>query len=110
MYLYAQRGHLAKKAASARQDIINGRLDCASPIERLKIVHVAIKSGRIFTGTICRFETYGLLIEISWGRGLVHISQIPKEPGWYSKYNVGQIVNVRIIMIDKLGRLSLCFS
>jgi polyribonucleotide nucleotidyltransferase len=72
----------------------------------IKNITREVKVGEIFQGKVKRILSFGVLIEILPGQeGLLHISQIKKQGG--VKLNVGEIIPVKVISIDNLGRINL---
>jgi len=69
--------------------------------------------GRIYTGTVKRIMDFGAFIEILPGKeGLCHISKISKERvnSVGDVLKEGQAVKVRLVEIDKMGRLNLSIA
>jgi len=74
----------------------------------IKNITREVKVGEVFQGKVKRILSFGALIEILPGQeGLLHISQIKKQKGL--KLKVGEIIPVRVISIDELGRINLGF-
>jgi len=74
----------------------------------IKNITREVKVGEVFQGKVKRILNFGALIEILPGQeGLLHISQIKKQRGL--KLKVGEIIPVRVISIDELGRINLGF-
>jgi len=74
----------------------------------IKNITREVKVGEVFQGKVKRILNFGALIEILPGQeGLLHISQIKKQKGL--KLKVGEIIPVRVISIDELGRINLGF-
>ncbi|WP_022855976.1 polyribonucleotide nucleotidyltransferase [Thermodesulfobacterium thermophilum] len=65
-----------------------------------------VEIGKIYEGKITRVEPYGLFIEVLPGKiGLLHVSKMVNPPkDLKSVYNVGEVVRVKVIEIDDLGR------
>ncbi len=65
-----------------------------------------VEVGEIYEGKVTRVEPYGVFIEILPGKiGLLHVSKMAqpiKHAG--DKYSVGDIVKVRVLEIDEMGR------
>jgi len=72
----------------------------------IKNITREVKVGEVFQGKVKRVLSFGALIEILPGQeGLLHISQIKKQRGL--KLKVGEIIPVKVISIDELGRINL---
>lgn len=69
---------------------------------------LSFKSGEVVSGEIVQITTYGVFVEISNGmKGLLHNSEISYHNNYAKKphsYEVGDIVEVVIISINKLKR------
>ena len=65
-----------------------------------------LEVGEVYEGKVTRVEPYGVFIEVLPGKiGLLHVSKmaIPvKHAG--EKYSVGDIVKVKVLELDELGR------
>jgi polyribonucleotide nucleotidyltransferase len=72
----------------------------------IKNITREVKTGEVFQGKVKRILSFGALIEILPGQeGLLHISQILKQKGL--KLKVGEVIPVKVISIDELGRINL---
>jgi polyribonucleotide nucleotidyltransferase len=68
--------------------------------------------GRIYQGTVKRIMDFGAFVEILPGKeGLVHISRLSKTrvASVSEIVKEGQVIPVRLLEIDKLGRLNLSY-
>jgi polyribonucleotide nucleotidyltransferase len=75
-------------------------------ISWIKNITREVKVGEVFQGKVKRILNFGALIEILPGQeGLLHISQIKRQKGL--KLKVGEIIPVKVISIDELGRINL---
>jgi polyribonucleotide nucleotidyltransferase len=76
----------------------------------IKNITREVKVGEVFQGKVKRILNFGALVEIFPGQeGLIHISQLAP---WRVKrveevIKVGEIVPVKVISIDELGRVNL---
>ena len=65
-----------------------------------------LEVGEIYEGKVTRVEPYGVFIEVLPGKiGLLHVSKMAvpvKHAG--EKYSVGDIVKVKVLELDELGR------
>lgn len=96
----------------------NGHITVASENEKngeraIKLIRDIVtdpKVGDIYTGTVSRIVNFGAFVEIAIGKeGLLHISQI--ENGRTERVedvlSVGDEVTVKVIEIDRQGRINL---
>lgn len=83
---------------------------CQHAIERIKKVTAEVEVGRIYEGAIVKLTDFGAFVNVLPGRdGLVHISQISKErvEQVSDVLSEGQIVKVKVLEIDRQGRIRL---
>ncbi len=76
-------------------------------IEKIKEVTREIEVGKIYQGVVKRIAPYGAFVEILPGvEGLLHISQLEnrKVNRVEDVVNVGDVVPVKVIELDELGR------
>ena len=69
-----------------------------------------IEIGKVYTGKVKKIMDYGAFVNILPGKdGLVHISQICEErvENVSDKVNEGDTVKVKVLEIDKQGRIKL---
>lgn len=79
-------------------------------IRRIEEITAEIEVGRIYSGKVTRIVDFGAFISIGVGKeGLVHISQISdKRVEKVSDHlTVDQIISVKVLEIDRQGRLRL---
>jgi len=79
-------------------------------LERVKQITSDIEVGTIYRGPIFRIMDFGALVSLMPGKdGLVHISQICEErvEKVTDKLSEGQVVNVKVIDVDRQGRIRL---
>jgi polyribonucleotide nucleotidyltransferase len=79
-------------------------------LEEIREITEEIEVGRIYTGRVVSIRDYGAFIELKKGKeGLLHISQISHQriPKVEDVLKVGQEVEVKVVGIDELGRISL---
>jgi len=79
-------------------------------VDWIKNITREVKVGEIFQGKVTRILDFGVFVEILPGQtGLVHISNLAnfriKHPSQVVK--IGQIIPVKVISIDELGRINL---
>jgi polyribonucleotide nucleotidyltransferase len=83
---------------------------CQNAIERIKKVTAEVEVGRTYEGAIVKLTDFGAFVSVLPGRdGLVHISQISKERVEHVSdvLTEGQIVKVKVLEIDRQGRIRL---
>lgn len=83
---------------------------CQDAIERIKKVTAEVEVGRTYEGAIVKLTDFGAFVNVLPGRdGLVHISQISKErvEQVSDVLSEGQIVKVKVLEIDRQGRIRL---
>lgn len=83
---------------------------CQNAIERIKKVTAEVEVGCIYEGAIVKLTDFGAFVNVLPGRdGLVHISQISKERVEHVSdiLSEGQIVKVKVLEIDRQGRIRL---
>ncbi|MBL6734862.1 MAG: polyribonucleotide nucleotidyltransferase, partial [Shewanellaceae bacterium] len=79
-------------------------------IKRIKEITADIEVGRIYQGKVNRLVDFGAFVNLIPGKdGLVHISQITSERvnNVADHLEVGQVVKVKVLEIDKQGRIRL---
>jgi polyribonucleotide nucleotidyltransferase len=83
---------------------------CEEAIRRIESLTAEVVVGEIYEGTVVKLADFGAFVSILSGKqGLVHISQICKErvEKVTDKLAEGQVVRVKVIEIDKQGRIRL---
>ncbi|OIZ94532.1 polyribonucleotide nucleotidyltransferase [Candidatus Rickettsiella isopodorum] len=83
---------------------------CQNAIERIRKVTAEVEVGRTYEGAIVKLTDFGAFVNVLPGRdGLVHISQISKErvEQVSDVLSEGQIVKVKVLEIDRQGRIRL---
>ncbi len=83
---------------------------CEAAIERIKAITSDVIVGTIYEGTVTKLMDFGALVNILPGKqGLVHISQIANErvAQVSDKLAEGQVVRVKVLEIDRQGRIRL---
>lgn len=76
-------------------------------IDWIKNITKEVKIGEIFNGKVKKIMNFGVFVEILPGQdGLLHISHFPRQriP---KDIKIGDIIPVKVISIDKEGRISL---
>jgi polyribonucleotide nucleotidyltransferase len=77
---------------------------------RIELITADVEVGRIYEGRVARLMDFGAFVTILPGRdGLVHISQISNErvERVSDKLNEGDVVRVRVLEVDRQGRVRL---
>ena len=77
---------------------------------RIEQITADVEAGKIYEGKVVRLMDFGAFVAIMPGRdGMVHISQICEErvQSVSDKLAVGDVVKVRVMEIDKQGRIRL---
>ncbi|WP_218814926.1 polyribonucleotide nucleotidyltransferase [Rickettsiella endosymbiont of Dermanyssus gallinae] len=83
---------------------------CQNAIERIKKVTAEVEVGAIYEGAVVKLTDFGAFVNVLPGRdGLVHISQISNErvENVSDVLTEGQIVKVKVLEIDRQGRIRL---
>ncbi|MEO7773143.1 MAG: polyribonucleotide nucleotidyltransferase [Steroidobacteraceae bacterium] len=77
---------------------------------RVELITADVEVGRIYEGKVARLMDFGAFVTILPGRdGLVHISQISDErvERVSDKLNEGDVVRVKVLEVDRQGRVRL---
>ncbi|HRZ52543.1 MAG TPA: polyribonucleotide nucleotidyltransferase [Candidatus Contendobacter sp.] len=77
---------------------------------RIEQITADVEAGQVYEGKVVRLMDFGAFVAILPGRdGMVHISQICEErvQSVSDKLTVGDVVKVRVMEIDKQGRIRL---
>ncbi|MBP9733192.1 MAG: S1 RNA-binding domain-containing protein, partial [Candidatus Omnitrophica bacterium] len=83
---------------------------CAKALELIRYISQDVEVGKIYKGTITRIMAFGAFCEVLPGReGLIHISELSNEyvGSVEEVVKVGDQVEVRVIEVDKQGRVNL---
>jgi polyribonucleotide nucleotidyltransferase len=78
--------------------------------KRIELITADVQVGTIYEGKVVRLMDFGAFVQILPGRdGLVHISQISEErvEKVSDKLSEGDVVKVKVLEIDKQGRIRL---
>ncbi len=78
--------------------------------KRIELITADVEVGQIYEGKVVRLMDFGAFVQILPGRdGLVHISQISEErvEKVSDKLHEGDVVKVKVLEIDKQGRIRL---
>ena len=77
---------------------------------RIELITADVEVGRVYEGRVARLMDFGAFVTILPGRdGLVHISQISNErvERVSDKLNEGDVVKVKVLEVDRQGRVRL---
>lgn len=77
---------------------------------RIELITAEVEVGAIYEGKVVKITEFGGFVEFLPGKsGLVHISQISQErvENVHDKLTEGQIVRVKVLEIDRQGRIRL---
>ncbi len=77
---------------------------------RIELITAEVEVGRVYEGRVARLMDFGAFVTILPGRdGLVHISQISNErvERVSDKLNEGDLVKVKVLEVDRQGRVRL---
>lgn len=83
--------------------------DIQRAVDMISAIVMVPIAGTIYSGTITRLMTFGAFVEIAPGKeGLIHISKISNKrvANVEDALAVGDAVNVKLMEIDKQGRLN----
>jgi polyribonucleotide nucleotidyltransferase len=78
--------------------------------ERIESITSDVEPGRIYEGKVAKLMDFGAFVTIAPGKdGLVHVSQISNErvEKVSDKLKEGDIVKVKVLEVDKQGRIRL---
>jgi len=78
--------------------------------ERIEQITADVEPGRIYTGKVAKIMDFGAFVTIAPGKdGLVHVSQISNErvEKVSDKLKEGDVVKVKVLEVDKQGRIRL---
>lgn len=80
-------------------------------VKRINQLTESVEVGKIYKGKITRIEDYGIFVEVLNGViGLVHISEISNkrvEKIEDENFSIGQIIDVKVILVDRDNRVKL---
>lgn len=69
-----------------------------------------IEVGQIYEGTVVRIMNFGAFVELAPNKdGMIHISKLAKErvEKVEDVVNIGDVVKVKVLEVDKMGRINL---
>jgi polyribonucleotide nucleotidyltransferase len=88
----------------------NNRAAAENAKRRIEMITADVEPGRIYDGKVAKLMDFGAFVTILPGRdGLVHISQISNDrvEKVSDKLSEGDLVKVKVLEVDKQGRIRL---
>ena len=85
----------------------------AKAIKIVETIANDVEPGQIFTGKVVRIMNFGAFVELAPGKdGMVHISKLSKRrvEKVEDVVNIGDEVTVKVIEVDKMGRINLTMN
>ena len=79
-------------------------------VQIIKSIVTEIEPGMIFTGKVVRLMDFGAFVELAPGKdGMIHISKLSEKRvnTVEDVVNIGDEVTVKVIEVDKMGRINL---
>ena len=79
-------------------------------IQMIRMIVEPVEEGKIYEGKVVRIMQFGAFVELAPNKdGLIHISKLSKErvEKVEDVVNIGDEVRVKVIEIDKMGRINL---
>ncbi|HBE85933.1 MAG TPA: polyribonucleotide nucleotidyltransferase, partial [Lachnoclostridium sp.] len=79
-------------------------------IQIIKSIVTEIQAGQIFTGKVVRIMNFGAFVELAPNKdGMVHISKLSDKrvAKVEDVVNIGDEVTVKVMEVDKMGRINL---
>ena len=79
-------------------------------VQIIKSIVTEIEPGMIFTGKVVRLMNFGAFVELAPGKdGMIHISKLSEKRvnTVEDVVNIGDEVTVKVIEVDKMGRINL---
>ncbi len=79
-------------------------------MELIKLIVEPVEPGKIYEGEVVRIMNFGAFVQLSPNKdGLIHISKLSKErvEKVEDVVNIGDKVKVKVLEIDKMGRINL---
>ena len=79
-------------------------------VQIIKSIVTEIEPGMIFTGKVVRLMNFGAFVELAPGKdGMIHISKLTEKRlnTLEDVVNIGDEVTVKVIEVDKMGRINL---
>ena len=79
-------------------------------MEIIRLIVEPVEAGKIYEGEVVRIMNFGAFVQLAPNKdGLIHISKLSKErvEKVEDVVNIGDKVKVKVLEIDKLGRINL---
>nr|WP_296192289.1 polyribonucleotide nucleotidyltransferase [uncultured Anaerobutyricum sp.] len=79
-------------------------------MEIIRLIVEPVEAGKIYEGEVVRIMNFGAFVQLSPNKdGLIHISKLSKErvEKVEDVVNIGDKVKVKVLEIDKMGRINL---
>ena len=79
-------------------------------MEIIRLIVEPVEAGKIYEGEVVRIMNFGAFVQLAPNKvGLIHISKLSKErvEKVEDVVNIGHKVNVKVLEIDKMGRINL---
>ena len=79
-------------------------------IEIIRLIVEPVEAGKIYEGEVVRIMNFGAFVQLAPNKdGLIHISKLSKErvEKVEDVVNIGDKVKVKVLEIDKMGRINL---
>ena len=79
-------------------------------MEIIRLIVEPVEAGKIYEGEVVRIMNFGAFVQLAPNRdGLIHISKLSKErvEKVEDVVNIGDKVKVKVLEIDKMGRINL---
>ena len=79
-------------------------------MEIIRLIVEPVEAGKIYEGEVVRIMNFGAFVQLAPNKdGLIHISKLSKERVEKVEYvvNIGDKVKVKVLEIDKMGRINL---
>ena len=79
-------------------------------MEIIRLIVVPVEAGKIYEGEVVRIMNFGAFVQLAPNKdGLIHISKLSKErvEKVEDVVNIGDKVKVKVLEIDKMGRINL---
>lgn len=79
-------------------------------MEIIRLIVEPVEAGKIYEGEVVRIMNFGAFVQLAPNKdGLIHISKLSKEriEKVEDVVNIGDKVKVKVLEIDKMGRINL---
>ena len=82
-------------------------------LELIRLIVEPVESGKIYEGEVVRIMNFGAFVQLAPNKdGLIHISKLSRErvEKVEDVVNIGDKVRVKVLEIDKMGRINLALK